>query len=65
MANAAILVFANKQDLPGALSPAEVSQQLGLDQVLGRNRQWCIQKCSAVEGTGLTEGLDWYVVVDG
>ncbi|KAG5459971.1 MAG: ADP-ribosylation factor family-domain-containing protein [Olpidium bornovanus] len=57
--DAAILVFANKQDQPRAMSAAEVSEGLGLP--LLRNRQWQIYKCSAVKGEGLTEGLDWLV----
>jgi signal recognition particle receptor subunit beta len=35
-----LLVFANKQDLPGALSSAQVSEALGL--TLLKNRQWSI-----------------------
>ena len=72
--NAALLVFANKQvfflspgppdtpllqDMPNAMSAAEVSQALGLASL--KNRQWSIQKTSAVKGEGLTEGLDWYL----
>ncbi|EPZ32515.1 putative ADP-ribosylation factor, arf [Rozella allomycis CSF55] len=55
--DAVLLVFANKQDLNGAMSVAEVSEGLGLS--LLRNRQWCIFKTSAIKGDGLTEGLDW------
>ncbi|ORX95273.1 ARF/SAR superfamily [Basidiobolus meristosporus CBS 931.73] len=57
--DAALLVFANKQDMPGAMTPAEVSEGLGLS--LLRNRQWSITKTSAIKGEGLTEGLDWLV----
>jgi len=52
-----LLVFANKQDMKGALSDAEVSQQLGLHTI--KNRQYHICKSSAIKGTGLAEGLDW------
>jgi signal recognition particle receptor subunit beta len=43
--NAVVLVFANKQDLPNALSCSEVSQRLGLSslkhQWYGRSaREW-------------------------
>lgn len=55
--DAILLVFANKQDLPGALSDAEVTEQLGLSSI--KNRTWSIFKCSALEGKGLFEGLDW------
>ncbi|CAG8576543.1 5891_t:CDS:2 [Dentiscutata erythropus] len=54
---AALLVFANKQDMVGALTSAEVSDALGLSTL--KNRQWSIYKTSAVKGDGLTEGLDW------
>ncbi|GBB97975.1 hypothetical protein RclHR1_03110007 [Rhizophagus clarus] len=57
--DAALLVFANKQDMVGAMSAAEVSDALGLGTL--KNRQWSIYKTSAVKGDGLTEGLDWLV----
>lgn len=52
-----LLVFANKQDLPSALSPAEVCTRLGLRAL--RDREWSIQGCCATTGDGLYEGLDW------
>jgi ADP-ribosylation factor-like protein 1 len=55
--DAAILVYANKQDLPGALSDAEVAEGLGLTGMT--TRQWAIFKTSAIKGEGLFEGLDW------
>jgi len=54
---AILLVFANKQDLPGAMPTAEVSQKLGLNDM--RNRPWFIQSACATTGDGLYEGLDW------
>lgn len=55
--NAAVLVLANKQDLPQAASPTEMVDKLGLCQI--RRHDWFIQPCSATDGTGLYEGLDW------
>eukprot|EP00668_Euglena_longa_P014233 GGOE01018210.1.p1 GENE.GGOE01018210.1~~GGOE01018210.1.p1 ORF type:complete len:180 (-),score=19.31 GGOE01018210.1:455-994(-) len=52
-----VMVFANKQDLDGCMSVAEVSEYLGLTNI--KNRQWSIQKTSAVSGEGLYEGLEW------
>eukprot|EP00922_Rhytidocystis_sp_ex-Travisia-forbesii_P017731 GHVS01026433.1.p1 GENE.GHVS01026433.1~~GHVS01026433.1.p1 ORF type:complete len:181 (-),score=8.48 GHVS01026433.1:449-991(-) len=52
-----LLVFANKQDLDGSLTAAQVSEGLGLTAI--RNRQWAIFQTSAVKGTGINEGLDW------
>ncbi len=57
--DSALLVFANKQDLPGALPEAQVSEQLGLNRLKGRS--WAIYKASAVKGEGLEQGLDWLV----
>ena len=41
MRHSAILVFANKQDLRGALSPAEACEAMGLPQMKGR--KWHVQ----------------------
>jgi len=57
--DAAVLVLANKQDMEGAMSHAEVSEALGLSAL--KSRTWTIFKCSALKGEGLTEGLDWLV----
>eukprot|EP00697_Spironema_sp_BW2_P004487 gnl/Spiro4/16104_TR8661_c0_g1_i1.p2 gnl/Spiro4/16104_TR8661_c0_g1~~gnl/Spiro4/16104_TR8661_c0_g1_i1.p2 ORF type:complete len:184 (+),score=40.72 gnl/Spiro4/16104_TR8661_c0_g1_i1:48-599(+) len=54
---AVLLVYANKQDLPGAMTAAEVAQVLGLYNL--RSRQWHIQPTIATTGDGLYEGLDW------
>lgn len=48
------------QDQPDAMTPAEVSEGLGLDTL--KNRQWSIHKSCAIKGEGLEEGLDWYVL---
>ena len=55
--DAAILVYANKQDLPGALSDSAVAEGLGLSSI--KKRDWSIFKTSAIKGEGLFEGLDW------
>lgn len=55
--DAIILIFANKQDLPGALTVDEISRELELNKI--RNKEWYVQACSATDGTGLYEGLDW------
>merc|ERR1712072_766533 len=57
MRDAVLLVFANKQDLPNAMTAAEVTEKLGLHSM--RNRQWFIQSACATTGDGLYEGLDW------
>jgi len=55
--DAKILVFANKQDLPHALSVTDLTSKLGLQQLRGRT--WFVQSACATQGTGLYEGLDW------
>lgn len=58
--DAALLVFANKQDQPGAKGAGEISEALHLAEL--RDRNWSIVACSAVDGRGVTEGMDWMVV---
>jgi signal recognition particle receptor subunit beta len=53
-----ILVLANKQDLPEAASPAEVTEKLGLYK-LRSGRDWYVQRTTAVTGEGLVDGLAW------
>ena len=47
---AAVLVFANKQDLKGAMTSAEISQQLNLTSI--KDHGWHIQACCALTGEG-------------
>ncbi|XP_019961737.1 ADP-ribosylation factor 4 [Paralichthys olivaceus] len=54
--DAVLLVFANKQDLPNAMSVTELTDKLGLNSL---RRTWHIQATCATQGTGLYEGLDW------
>ena len=55
--DAVLLVFANKQDLPNAMTAAEITDKLGLHSI--RQRHWFIQSTCATSGEGLYEGLDW------
>ncbi|KAJ1335070.1 ADP-ribosylation factor-like protein 1 [Microdochium nivale] len=57
--DAALLVFANKQDQPGAKGAGDISEALRLGEL--RDRNWSIMACSAVDGSGVTEGMDWLV----
>jgi len=54
---APLLVFANKQDLPCAMSLQEIAERLGLHA--GMERKWFIQPTCALSGDGLYEGLEW------
>ncbi len=55
--DARLLVFANKQDLPNAMSVPEITEKLGLHAL--RQRTWHIQSTCAMSGEGLYEGLEW------
>lgn len=51
-----LVVFANKQDMPHAMSATEVVDALELRNL---KQKWWVQPTSAVSGAGLYEGLDW------
>ena len=55
--NASVLILANKQDLPQAMSVSEMTERLGLCNL--RNHKWNLQATCAISGDGLYEGLDW------
>ena len=58
--DAALLVFANKQDAKGALNAEQVSSALGLHEI--KTRQWSISETAALSNpAGLFEGFDWVV----
>jgi len=57
LSEAVLLVLANKQDLPNAMTAAEITDKLGLHSL--RQRKWYIQALCATNGDGLYEGLDW------
>ncbi|KAG5851927.1 ADP-ribosylation factor-like protein 2 [Anguilla rostrata] len=57
LAGATLLVFANKQDLPGALSKDAIREAMALDSI--KTHHWCIIGCSAVTGENLLPGVDW------
>ena len=55
MKEALLLVFANKQDIPGALKPQDVQDALKLNQL--KDRIWYVVPSCATTGEGLFEGL--------
>ena len=57
--NSILVVFANKQDIEGALTETEVATELGLAAI--KDRKWQIFKTSAIKGTGLETAMDWLV----
>lgn len=52
-----ILIFANKQDVPGALSINDIKTGIGLAEIT--THPWFIQSAVATKGDGLFQGLDW------
>lgn len=52
-----LVVLANKQDLPQAMSVAEIHKALGLDAL--KNRTFQIFKTSALKGEGLDQVMEW------
>uniref|UniRef100_A0A8C4U0Z0 ADP-ribosylation factor-like protein 11 n=1 Tax=Falco tinnunculus TaxID=100819 RepID=A0A8C4U0Z0_FALTI len=55
MAGIPVLLLANKQEVPGALAPAELGERLRQGRLAGR--RWVLQGCSAYTGQGLQEAL--------
>eukprot|EP01013_Petalomonas_cantuscygni_P011521 TRINITY_DN2499_c0_g1_i1.p1 TRINITY_DN2499_c0_g1~~TRINITY_DN2499_c0_g1_i1.p1 ORF type:complete len:221 (+),score=30.87 TRINITY_DN2499_c0_g1_i1:202-864(+) len=55
LANTILLVLANKQDMPNAMGPLEITERLGLTHL--RNRVWHIAGTNAITGDGLCEGM--------
>ncbi|KAM3864234.1 putative ADP-ribosylation factor-like protein 5C [Diretmus argenteus] len=55
--NAAVLVLANKQDVKGSMTVAEISQFLTLNCITAQS--WHIQACCALTGEGLPDSLNW------
>mmetsp|Transcript_9909 Transcript_9909/g.28139 ORF Transcript_9909/g.28139 Transcript_9909/m.28139 type:complete len:193 (-) Transcript_9909:97-675(-) len=53
-----LLVFANKQDLPHAMTAHEIAEGLELQNV---KSPWHVQACCATSGDGLNTGLAWAV----
>jgi len=57
LCKASVLVYANKQDVAGCMTAAEISKQLNLQSL--RSHKWQIQSCCALTGEGLYQGLEW------
>lgn len=57
LAKASVLVFANKQDIASAMSPASLAQELGLPHLCSHS--WHVQGCSVTSGEGVSDGWRW------
>lgn len=49
------IIFANKQDLPNAMSPSAIIDKMALNRLTGH--EWYIQATCATSGDGLFEGM--------
>jgi ADP-ribosylation factor-like protein 2 len=61
LAGASLLIFANKQDIKGALNVEQIAAFLDFQGKIGANRHCHVQSCSAITGEGLLEGVQWIV----
>ncbi|XP_054732156.1 ADP-ribosylation factor-like protein 2 [Anastrepha obliqua] len=59
LAGATLLVLANKQDLPGALSANDIKDILQLDDIT--THHWLVVGVSAVTGEKLLGAMDWLI----
>jgi ADP-ribosylation factor protein 1 len=57
LSDACVLIYANKQDLTGAMATSEIIDALDLGSI--RSQNWYIQASVATTRDGLYEGLDW------
>ena len=53
---AVLCIFANKQDIEGAMTVTEVSTSLGLTAIKNKHQLF---KTSAIRGSGLDEAMEW------
>jgi ADP-ribosylation factor 1/2 len=51
----ALIIYANKQDLPDSMSLKELTDGLGLHKI--RRHDWYVQGACATSGEGLEEGI--------
>ncbi|KAF8334917.1 GTP-binding protein [Cantharellus anzutake] len=59
LAGASLIVLANKQDLNGAMTDAEIKEALDLRSI--RTHNWKIMPCSAITGQNVAEAVGWVV----
>jgi len=60
LAGASLLVMANKQDIPGALSLAQIGEYLGIDEIK-RSRHCAVVHCSAFRRESVVDGFHWII----
>jgi signal recognition particle receptor subunit beta len=55
MLSVPVVIIANKSDLPTAVKPSELIQQLSLHSI--SRRRWYIQSACAITGDGIVEAM--------
>ncbi|CAE7541831.1 unnamed protein product [Symbiodinium microadriaticum] len=60
LTQASLVVIANKQDLPDAMTAEEIEQLMDLN-TLSQENHWCMRSCSASTGEGVQECFEWIV----
>lgn len=58
LAYASVLIMANKMDLPTALAAEKFHDEMKMD-ALPKTMSCHVQACSATQGVGVTDGMDW------
>ena len=61
LAGIPVLVMANKQDAPGAITPHEVQARFGLQRDGGSSQPQNVLGVTAINGDGVEEGIHWLV----
>ncbi|XP_054432820.1 ADP-ribosylation factor-like protein 14 [Pteronotus mesoamericanus] len=54
--NVPVVLLANKQDVPGALTAEDITRMFKIKKLCS-DRNWYVQPCCALTGDGLTEGF--------
>lgn len=54
--NVPVVLLANKQDVPGALTAEDITRMFKVKKLCS-DRNWYVQPCCALTGDGLTEGF--------
>ena len=52
-----VVIIANKQDLPGALSCGKLVERMELDKLAKTRNKWFIQNACALNGEGIYEAM--------
>ena len=60
LCGSSLLILANKQDLPGALSVHEIGEILELEKIKS-SRRCAIVSCSAYDTDSVTNGINWII----